>query len=154
MKIKAASDTVSRMLQADQIAAALHIPSVGPFPIQTSDDRSPKVRRSMADVPERASIQNLPQELYDNISGHLSDFDARNTAKTIEKYHMDDTDGSKEKHANVWSQIFRDSRWASAVESEGMKPVLLGWGLSGLYDGQQAKPGNPIFIALCVLDTA
>ncbi|KAL8847388.1 MAG: hypothetical protein Q9221_007575 [Calogaya cf. arnoldii] len=107
----------------------------------------------MADIPESASIQNLPQELYDNISGHLSDFDARKAAEAIGDYRMDDTDGSKEKHANVWSQIFRDSRWASDVESQGMKPVLLGWGLSRLHDGQQAAPGNPIFIPLCILDT-
>ncbi|KAL8647381.1 MAG: hypothetical protein Q9226_006452 [Calogaya cf. arnoldii] len=144
-KIKVASKHCTQDASSSSNRLALHVPPVAPFSTPSSDDRSPKVPKSMADIPESASIQNLPQELYDNISGHLSDFDARNAAEAIENYRMDDTDGSEE--------IFRDSRWASAVESQGMKPVLLGWGLSRLHYGQQAAPGNPISIALCILDT-
>jgi hypothetical protein len=56
---------------------------------------------------------------------------------------------NQEKHRNVWSSIFRSSKWASIVVRKGLNPALLGYGLREPYN----NTGKPAYIVLTTGDT-
>ncbi|KAL8801730.1 MAG: hypothetical protein Q9182_004269 [Xanthomendoza sp. 2 TL-2023] len=101
----------------------------------------------MAESP-RPARSKVPQELWDNVAENLLNFDARQAAGPLEFRLQHE---NRLKHANVWSAIFRDSRWATSVISQGMMPLLIGMDLSAIYNGQAATDRR-FFVALCLLN--
>ncbi|KAI4241305.1 MAG: hypothetical protein L6R40_004611 [Gallowayella cf. fulva] len=102
----------------------------------------------MSDKEELTGIEALPLDVKDDVSGYLSNFDAKQATRSIKGFRMMDNDGVKGRHAGVWTQIFKDSTWVSRVVSKGMNPILVGVRLSELYKGERTASDDPIILAL------
>lgn len=83
-----------------------------------------------------ATTPGLPAELWLSIKDHLPELskhlithvpDARNKGLELTR---------KDRHRRIWSLIFKDERWLSAMVKQGLNPVLIGYDLHSLYDAE------------------
>ena len=78
----------------------------------------------------RVMAPYLPQELWDNVTQHLSSPKVLQLASVFHFKLLPE----QRKHAQVWGMLFQSEKWLDAAERHGLNPVLVGYDLEYCYN--------------------